>query len=64
VTGQSLPLDDESEAKALAYCTCVAEEVTRRLAPRELAELGLGQATPATAAKLDAAIAFCRDRAR
>lgn len=64
LTGQTLPLDDESEAKALAYCTCVAEEVTQRLTAQELAGLGLGQPSAAAGAKLETAIAFCRDRAR
>ena len=59
-----LPMDAESEEKALAYCNCVAAEVTARLGPRELADLGLNQAKPETGAKLDAAIAYCRDRAR
>ena len=60
----ALPLDAESERKALAYCDCVAEEVAKRLGPQELADLGLGQAKPETAGKLDLAIAFCRDRTR
>ena len=59
-----LPLDAASEEKALAYCNCVAAEVTTRLSAQELADLGLGQAKPETGAKLDAAIAYCRDRAR
>jgi hypothetical protein len=62
--GGALPLDAESEAKALAYCDCVAAEVAARLGPRELAELGLGKAQPETGAKLDAAIAYCRDLTR
>lgn len=64
VTGQTLPLDDESEAKALGYCTCVAEEVTKRLSPQELADLGLGKPSAEGGAKLDEVIAYCRDRAR
>ena len=64
VTGQTLPLDDESEAKALAYCTCVAEEVEKQLSAQELADLGLGQPSAATGAKLDQVVAYCRDRAR
>ncbi len=59
-----LPLDGESEEKALAYCNCVAAEVTKKLDAKELAELGLGQAGSETGAKLDAAIAYCRDRVR
>ena len=63
VTGQTLPLDDASEAKALGYCTCVAEEVAKRLSAVELADLGLGKPSAETGAKLDAVIAYCRDRA-
>jgi len=62
--GGDLPLDAEGEEKALAYCDCVAGEVTARLSPEELADLGLDQAKPETGAKLDAAIAYCRDRTR
>ena len=64
VTGQTLPLDDESEAQALAYCTCVAEEVTKQLSAQELADLGLGQPSKAAGAKLDQVVAYCRDRTR
>lgn len=64
VTGETLPLDDESEAKILAYCTCVAEEIGRRLSGEELAALGLGQSSAAAGAKLDETIAYCRDRTR
>lgn len=62
--GGNLPLDAESEEKALAYCDCVAAQVTERLSAQELADLGLGQTKPETGAKLDAAIAYCRDRTR
>ena len=60
----NLPLDAEGEQKALAYCDCVAAEVTDRLSAEELADLGLDQAKSETGAKLDAAIAYCRDRTR
>ena len=60
----NLPLDAESEAKALAYCDCVAAQVSERLSAQELADLGLGQAKSETGAKLDAAVAYCRDRTR
>jgi hypothetical protein len=59
-----LPLDAESEEQALAYCNCVAAQVSERLSAQVLADLGLGQAKPETGGKLDAAIAYCRDRAR
>lgn len=64
IAGQALPLDDASETKILAYCGCVAEEVTKRLGGEELAALGLGQPGAATRAKLDQIMAYCRDRAR
>lgn len=60
----NLPLDAEGEQKALAYCDCVAAEVSERLSAEELADLGLGQAKPETNGKLDEAIAYCRDRTR
>ncbi len=50
VTGQTLPLDDESEAKALGYCTCVAEEV--ETASERAQELAISaSANPAAAGK-------------
>lgn len=63
-TGQTLPLDEESEAKALAYCDCVATEVGRRLSGDELAALGLDRAGVATDAKLTEITAYCHDRTR
>jgi hypothetical protein len=60
----NLPLDAESEAKALAYCDCVAAQVSERLSAQELADLGLGRMKPETGSKLDEAVAYCRDRAR
>lgn len=60
----TLPLDAEGEQRALAYCDCVAAEVTKRVSAQELANLGLGQVKPETGARLDLAIAYCRDRAR
>jgi len=62
--GEALPLDAESEAKALAYCDCVAAEVTRRLGAEELAALGFDQAGTEVGAKLDATLSYCRDRTR
>ena len=63
-TGQSLPLDDASEAKALAYCDCVAAEVGRRLSGDELAALGLDRAGTETDFKLTEITAYCYDRTR
>ena len=60
--GGELPLDAESEAKALAYCDCVAAEVSRRLSVEELAALGLNQADSGIGEKLDLVVAYCRDR--
>jgi hypothetical protein len=62
VTGDIMPLDDESEAKALAYCDCVGAEVSKRLSAEEVAAFGLGQLDEAGAGKLNAIVAYCRDR--
>lgn len=64
VSGQTLPLDDESEARALTYCNCVAEAVASELTAQELAALGLGQPNAETGTKLDRIVAYCRDRTR
>ena len=58
--GSALPLDDETEAKLLAYCDCAAREVATRLSSRELADIGLGQSSAEVHAKLSAIFEQCR----
>ena len=60
IAGGSLPLDDETEAKLLAYCDCVARAVGTRLSPQELADIGLEQSNPAVSSKLAAIFDACR----
>ena len=62
ITGgaSTLPLDDETEAKLLAYCDCAAREVATRLSSRELADIGLGQSSAEVHAKLSAIFEQCR----
>jgi hypothetical protein len=63
ISGHALPLDDETEARLLAYCDCVAAEVGGRLSQQDLAAIGLDQSSPALTAKLEAIFALCRMRA-
>ena len=58
--GSAPPLDDETEARLLAYCDCAAREVAARLSSQELADIGLGQSSAAVHAKLNAIFELCR----
>lgn len=60
IAGSTLPLDDETEAKLLAYCDCAAREVATRLSSQELADIGLGQSSAEVHAKLNAIFEQCR----
>jgi hypothetical protein len=51
------------EARMLAYCACFAREVSRQLAPEELAILDGQQSTPAIDAKVLAVNKACRPAA-
>lgn len=62
ISGDTHPLDDESEARMLAFCDCVAAEVGHRLSQQEVAAVGLDRQGPALNAKLDAIFALCRLR--
>jgi hypothetical protein len=62
ISGDARPLDDESEARMLAFCDCVATEVGNRLSQQDIAAIGLDQGTPALSAKLEAIFALCRLR--
>ena len=62
VAGDTRPLDDQSEARMLAFCDCVATEVGRRMSEQDIAAIGLDQGSPALGAKLEAIFALCRLR--
>ena len=60
ISGDTHPLDDETEARMLNYCDCVAREVGNRLSPQDVAAIGLEQSSQALDAKLQAIFAMCR----
>lgn len=60
IAGETLPLDDETEGKLLAYCDCVAQEVATRLSSQEIADIGLEQSNGTVKAKLAVIIDTCR----
>lgn len=62
ISGDTQPLDDQSEAKMLAFCDCVATEVGNRLSQQDIAAIGLDQGNPALSAKLESIFALCRLR--
>lgn len=62
IAGDARRLDDESEARLLAYCDCVAREVGRRLSQQDIAAIGLDRADKTLDAKLQAIFTLCRLR--
>jgi hypothetical protein len=60
ISGDTRPLDEQSEARMLAFCDCVATEVGSRLSQQDIAAIGLDQSGPALGAKLKAIFALCR----
>jgi hypothetical protein len=62
ISGDTRSLDAETEARLLAYCDCVAEEVETRLTQQDVAAIGLQQSNPVIDAKLQAIFALCRAR--
>ena len=60
VSGDVQRLDDESEARLLSYCDCVAKEVGKHLSQEEIAAIGLAQSGKDVEAKLKAVFALCR----
>jgi hypothetical protein len=62
ISGDTRPLDDQSEAKMLAFCDCVAKEVGNRLSQQDIAAVGLDQQSQALSAKLESIFALCRLR--
>lgn len=62
ISGDTRPLDAETEARLLAYCDCVAQEVGTRLTQQDVAAIGLQQSNQVIDAKLQAIFALCRAR--
>ena len=62
ISGDTRPLDDQSEARIWAFCDCVAREVDDRLSPEDIAAIGLDQQSQALNAKLEAIFALCQLR--
>jgi hypothetical protein len=60
ISGDTLPLDDATEARLLSFCDCVAKEVGSRLSQHDIAAVGLEQSSPAVDAQLKAIFALCR----
>jgi hypothetical protein len=60
ISGGTRPLDDQSEARMLAFCDCVAKEVGGRLSQQDIAAIGLEQSGQALNDKLEAIFALCR----
>ena len=60
ISGDTRPLDEQSEARMLAFCDCVATEVGSRLSQQDIAAVGLDQGNPALKANLEAISALCR----
>lgn len=62
ISGGTKPLDDETEARLLAFCGCVEQEVGSRLSQLDIAAIGLEQSTKDVNAKLGAIFNLCRAR--
>ena len=62
ISGDTRPLDEQSETQMLSFCDCVATEVGNRLSQQDIAAIGLDQGNPALSAKLEAIFALCRLR--
>jgi hypothetical protein len=60
ISGDTRPLDEQSEARMLAFCNCVVTEVGSRLSQQYIAAIGLDQGSPALNAKVEAIFALCR----
>jgi hypothetical protein len=62
ISGDTGPLDDQNEARMLAFCDCVATEIGSRLSQQDVAAVGLDRQSQALNAKLEAIFALCRLR--
>jgi hypothetical protein len=62
ISGDARPLDDETEARLLGFCTCVEREVGNKLSEQEVAAIGLEQSRQDINAKLGVILSLCRAR--
>ena len=60
ISGDIRPLDDETEARLLAFCGCVEKEVGERLSDQDVASIGLEQSSKDVNARLDLILNLCR----
>jgi len=58
--GGDLVMDDETEAKIGAYCSCVADGLLAKVPPTEIAKIADGTMTDDTLKRLDVIVADCR----
>src|SRR5262245_41965808 len=59
ISGGTLPLDDETEARMFAFCSCVEQEVGNQLSEQDIAAIGLAQSSKDVDAKIGAILALC-----
>ena len=62
ISGDIRPLDDGTEARLLAFCSCVEQEVGNRLSQQELAAISLEQGGNGADAKVALILNLCRAR--
>ena len=60
ISGDVRPLDDDTEARLLNYCSCVEREVSSKLSGQDIAAIGLQQSTKDVNAKLGLILNLCR----
>jgi len=60
ISGDVRPLDDDTEARLLNFCTCVEHEVGSKLSDQEIAAVGLQQSGKDVNAKLGVILNLCR----
>ncbi|HEX6118817.1 MAG TPA: hypothetical protein VFZ03_05140 [Dongiaceae bacterium] len=60
ISGDVRPLDDDTEARLLGFCTCVEREVGRKLSEQDLAAIGLERSGKEVDAKLGTILSLCR----
>ena len=58
--GGDLVMDDETEAKIGAYCTCMVEAVRSNVPPEEIARIAQGQTSETTLALLGRIVDGCK----
>ena len=62
ISGDVRPLDDDTEARLLNFCTCVERQVGSKLSDQEIAAIGLQQSSKDVNAKLGVILNLCRAR--